>query len=107
MLALMVVEIDQAGGDGDRLKGGLADLSQGADKGDHGAIVVGIGADIEQAGAGDGADGVGDGVVDGGVTAVAEIGYAFNELGHGKTLLDSVGLDNYATGDYMLLCRFY
>src|SRR5690606_7297260 len=78
MFADVMIEVDQFGGFGDGAEGGFFDVGGWANVGNNGAIVVGVGTDVEDAHGVDGADGVGDGVVDVGVTAVAKIGNTFN-----------------------------
>lgn len=85
MLALVFVQVDELGGGADGLEGGFFHPGRGADKGDHRAIVVRVGADAEDAGAWYPADGLGDGVVHFRPAAVAKIGDTFNDLLHGNS----------------------
>ncbi len=78
----MVVKVNQVAGDANALEGGLDHVIRPADEGDDGTVVVGVGADVEHLDAGHSADGVGDGVVDLWVAAVAEVGDTLYERLH-------------------------
>jgi hypothetical protein len=83
MFACVVVKIDMFGSMGDGPKGGFGNGRYIAYKCNDRAIVVGIGAHIQDVYPAHAADLVGDTVVDGGITAVTEIRNTFNNLLHG------------------------
>ncbi len=78
----MLVKVDQVAGEADAAKGGLDHLIRAADEGDDGAVVVGVGADVEHLDASHVADGVGDAAVDLRVAAVAKVGDTLHERLH-------------------------
>src|SRR5205823_4190977 len=80
VLALMGGEVDELRGLGDaRIRGGDGDVD-GDDEGDDGAVVRGVGRDVEDGGAVDGGNGVTNGGDDLGAAALAEVRHAFDEL---------------------------
>jgi hypothetical protein len=95
VLTLVVVEVDQVAGDADAAKGGFDDVIGPADEGDDGAVVVGVGADVEHLDAGHFADGVGDAAVNRGVAAVAEVGDTLYERLHTVSSEEIHGLKRY------------
>ncbi len=83
MLPGVVIEIDQLGGDFDRVESRLFDRFRFADEGQNGTIVIGIRMLIEKRHAlnrGNGRSDLGDDLWP---PRFAEIGYTFDDFGHG------------------------
>ena len=79
MRALVLVQVDQRGGGGDGREGGRLDGLRRSGKRDHGAVMVGVAALVEDGHAGYGADGVYDPGDDLRTAAFAEVGHTFHQ----------------------------
>jgi hypothetical protein len=82
VFALVMVEVDVFGRFPDGLECAFFNGRWAANKGDDGAVVIRIGADIQNVGSGDIPNGAGDSVDDIRVTAVAEVRNTFDDLLH-------------------------